>query len=351
MKIIVLAGGLGQRLWPVSRAKSPKHIQPILGAKTLLQQTVNRLMTKFSTSDIVIVTSQAYAPTVMAQLPGFPKKNILIEPQRKNTAAAIGLAAYAIAKNNPREIIISIASDHFIEGDSKFLRCLSAMEKVVKKKPSAVCLMGIKPTYPETGYGYIETGGAAKLVPGFKCFTIKKFIEKPQLPTAKKLAGKNRYYWNPSYFAWRVDRIQELFAKLIPKTHRLLLATTAGKTSAFKKINARAIEYGIMEKIKDDFYMIAADFGWADVGHWASVKEIHAKTGDTNVTLGLNHLLDTKGSLVYNYTNGVLTTVGVRDLLIVQTEDGTLVCHKDRAQDVKTLVEQMRKNHRLIKFL
>lgn len=351
MKIAVLAGGVGQRLWPLSKASSPKQIQPIFGRYTLLQQTINRLLRQFRESDIFIVTGKEFLPALAAQIPEFPKNNVLIEPARRNTAAAIGLAAYSLAEKNPEEILISVAADHFINPEKEFLKNLLLMEQVVKKNPQAVCLMGIKPAYPETGYGYIQTGRKTDWGQKFPLFTIKKFVEKPKLRLAKKFLASKQYLWNPSYFAWRVGHLQELYAKFIPQTHQLLKKTVSGQRSAFKKIKAAAIEYAILEKIQDNFFVLPAKFIWADIGHWASVKEIQAKQSSNNVTLGLQYNLDTKNSLIYNYTDRLVSAVGVKDLLIIQTEDGTLVCDKSRAQDVGKLVEEMRKIRKLRKFL
>lgn len=351
MKIVILAGGLGQRLWPLSRTNSPKHIKPIFGKFTLLQQTVKRLNKFFNVENLYIVTGRDYKNAILKQLPRFPKHNLIVEPSRKNTAAAIGLAAYKFALKNPSEIMVSVASDHFIEGSKEFALGIKKMERIIKTNPRAVCLMGVKPSYPETGYGYIETGKKTGQFKGSPVFEVKKFVEKPSLKTAAKLLESKRFFWNPSYFGWRVDNVQKLYSKFLPETHSLLQKTVAGDLKEFLKIRPAAIEYGILEKLRDNFFMIPANFVWADIGHWASVKEIQAKTGSANVTLGLNHLYDTKNCLVYNYSPGLLTTVGVENLLIIQTEDGTLVCHKNRAQDVKKLVEEMKRKKQLTKFI
>ena len=352
MKIIVLAGGVGRRLWPLSRELSPKQIKPFFGTKTLLQKTIERLLKAIAAGDIFIVTGKNFYRNVIGQLPRFPKKNILIEPARKSTAPAIGLAAYTIAQKNADEIIVSIPSDHYLEPEREFLQGLKDAEKIIRKIPSAVCLMGIKPTYPETGYGYIQLGARVKVASRVSVYKIKKFIEKPHLKKAKQFLASRRYLWNPSYFAMRAGRVKELLARFSPRTHRLLLKTLAGNRGAFQKIKAEAIDYAIMEKLKEDFYVLPRRFKvWADVGHWASVKEIQGKKSAENVSLGLQHNIDTTGSLIYNYTNNILTTIGVKDLVIVQTEDGTLICHKDRAQDVKKLVEQMKKEKRLRRFV
>jgi len=182
-------------------------------------------------------------------------------------------------------------------------------------------------------------------------YEIKKFIEKPPLRKAKQMVASGKYLWNPSYFAWRVDNVKKIYKKFIPRTHRLLKQTVKGNKKAFSSILAQAIDYAVLEKLQKHFYVIPVNFSWADIGHWATIKEIHAKKSKRNVVLGLQHSLDTENSLIYNYTDNVLTTVGVKDLIIVQTEDGTLICHKDRADDVKKLVEQMQKEKKLRKFL
>lgn len=351
MKIVILAGGVGQRLWPVSRTNAPKQTKPFIGDRTLLQKTVDRLRKGFRKEDILISTGRAHAATILRQLPGFSKAQIIAEPDRRGTAAAIGYVAYLIARKNPREIIVTLPSDHFIREEDVFLRGLHSIERVIQARPKAVCLMGIHPTYPETGLGYIEAGASVRGVRGVKLYTVRRFVEKPPLAQARRFVDSGRYYWNASYFGWRVDRVQELFATFIPKTHALLTRAAAGETRAFARIDCPAVDYAIMEKLHEDLYVVPGDFHWADIGHWASVREIQAKDTKDNVLFGLQHIVDTEGSLVYNYTQKILGVVGLKDVLVVQTDDGTLVCHRDRAQDVKKLVERMHEDRKLRKYL
>lgn len=352
MKIVILAGGVGQRLWPLSKIAAPKQVQPFFGKDTLLQKTVKRIQRGFAAKDIYIVTGENFAAAAARQLPGFPKSHILNEPARRDTTAAIGLAAYTIARDDPEEVMVSIASDHFIKDEAKFIRALRAMDQVVRQHPKAVCLMGIEPRHAETGYGYIEMGRPAGSFGGFAVRRAVRFVEKPQLKAAQQMVSSGKYLWNPSYFGWRVDRVQELYQQFIPETDRLLRRVVAGDKKAFLKLDKIAIDYAIMEKLRDDFYVIPVDFYWTDIGHWASVREVQAKHELETVGKGLHHALDTKGSLIYNYSaDRALAAVGVEDLLIVQTDHGTLVCRRDRAQDVKKLVEEMKKKKHLKRFL
>ena len=335
----------------MSRSRAPKQTKPFFGKQTLLQKTVERLRKGFSKRDIFVSTGRAHLAAMMHQLPGFSREHFFVEPDRKGTAAAIGYVAYTIAKKSPREIIITLPSDHYIREEDRFLKGLHAMGRVIAARPKTVCLMGIRPTYPETGLGYIQASRAAGTAGGTRVYMVKRFVEKPPLAAARRYVHSGDYYWNASYFGWRVDRAQELFARFVPDTHALLTRVAAGEANAFRKIDCPAIDYAIMEKLHEDIVVVPGNFSWADIGHWASVREIQAKNTKDNALFGLQYNLDTEGSLVFNYTQKVLGTIGVKNLLVVQTEDGTLICDRERAQDVKTLVERMHTMRHLRKFL
>ncbi|MGC8776266.1 MAG: mannose-1-phosphate guanylyltransferase [Minisyncoccia bacterium] len=351
MKIVVLAGGSGQRLWPVSRKNNPKQFISILGNKSLIKLTVERLLKVFNKKDILIVLNKKLLKEAKKQLPYLSNSNFIIEPQKISTTAAIGLAVYNIYKKNPQEIIVTMASDHYIGNDQEFLNSLKHLFKFIKQNPQSICLFGIKPTYPETGYGYIETTKNFKLIDDKKFLKVKKFIEKPNLNLAKKIYSLSSFFWNGSYFAFRADYMVNLFKNFIPKSHNIFLKILKGQNKAFNFIDSRPFEYSIIQNIKNNIFVLPVNFEWADVGHWASVKEIQSKKSDENVVLGLHHYLNTKNCLLYNYSNRFLTTIGIKNILIIQVEDGVLVCHKDFAQDVKKMVEEISKKSYFKKFL
>lgn len=350
MKIVILAGGLGKRLWPLSREKKPKQFVPLIGHKSLIQIAVERVLAGFNKKDVFVVLNKKFLKEAQKQLPKLSLKNFIVEPESRGTTTAIGLALYRIYKKNPKEIIITMASDHYIGNVKKFIWNTKNLDLIIKKYPNAICLFGIKPTYPETGYGYIEKTKKFKLK-NISFFKVKRFIEKPELNLAKKIYNSPNFFWNGSYFAFRADTMVNLFQNYIPETHKALLEVVRGKLKYFKLTTKEPIEYSIIEKLKDNVFVLPVDFGWADVGHWASIKEIQAKKENENVVFGLHHFIKTKNCLLYNYTDKLLTTVGIKDILIVQVNDGVLVCHKNYAQDVKRLVEEMQNRTHLKKFL
>ena len=350
MKIVILAGGSGKRLWPLSRQKRPKQFVPIIGNKSLIQIAVQRVLFGFNKEDIFVVLNKKFLKEAQKQLPELSLKNFIIEPEARGTTTAIGLAVYNIYKNNPKEIIVTMASDHYIENPFKFIKALKKLNTIIKNYPNSICLFGIKPTYPETGYGYIEKSKKLRLK-NISFFKVKRFIEKPKLSLAKKIYNSSNFFWNGSYFAFRVDTMVNLFENYIPETHRALLEVIYGKSKYFKFIKEEPIEHSIIEKLKDNIFVLPVDFKWADIGHWASIKEIQAKKGNENVVFGLHHFINTKNCLLYNYTDKLLTTIGIKDVLIVQVNDGVLICHKNYAQDVKKLVEEIQQKSHLKKFL
>ncbi len=350
MKAIILAGGGGTRLWPVSRKKDPKQIKPLVGSDTLLQKTYKRVNKGFRKSDIFISTNIKYKQAIKKQLKSFPDRNLILEPEKKDTAAAIGLAAVSLFHKNPKSIMVTVNSDAYIKDEKEYLRILKLAEKVVQKKPGSTVLIGINPTYPETGYGYIKLGSRDIKLGEDEIFKAEKFVEKPDFKKAKEYLSKWDYLWNPAMFVWRVDTLLNLYKKYLPSIYKSLMSIEASlgkKNSAevikeeFEKIKPISIDYGIMEKIQDKMLVIPADFGWADVGHWRTVKDVLSKKESDNVVKGKYIGIESEGNLVYSFSGKLVATCGINDMIIIETEDSILVCPRDRAQDVKKIVQML----------
>ncbi|MBU0598450.1 mannose-1-phosphate guanylyltransferase [Patescibacteria group bacterium] len=358
MKVVILAGGGGKRLWPVSRKKQPKQVQAFIGRQTLLQLTYKRLKKGFKGSDIYISTNYKQVRLIKKQLPLFPDKNLIVEPAKKDTAAAIGLAAITLAKQDPKEVMIMANSDGYIKNEKEYIRILKLSEKVIKKNPQNSLLIGIRPTYPETGYGYIKINKIFKQVGNDEIFYGQKFIEKPDLTTAKKYIKTWDYLWNPAMFCWRVDYLLSLYKKHLPQHYSTLMkiseviGTRTSKSAInreFNKLKPISIDYGIMEKTKN-LIVIPASFDWADVGHWRTVKEILASKESSNVTKGRTLQINSKDNLIYSHSGKLIATAGLEHMIVIETEDCILVCPKDKAQDVKKIVEELEKR-KLNKYL
>lgn len=351
MKIVILAGGSGTRLWPVSREKDPKQTQTILGKKTLLQQTYTRLRKGFAEKDIFLSINKNQLAEVCRQLPRLKKSQLICEPAKRDTAAAIGLACAYIFQKFPNEIIATVNSDHHIKNEREFIRVLKQAGRTVKIYPGHLVLIGIKPTYPETGYGYIKLNKQLKSFNGDKSranrlardkvFSVDCFKEKPDLATAKKYLKSWEYLWNPAYFVFYPATMLELFKKFLPDQFVVLNKIKNSRwqdLSPYTKIKPISIDYGIMEKT-DKLLCLPASFGWSDIGHWRTVQEILS----AKKTSGDNHIqLDGHGNMVYSLSHKLVATIGLKNTIIIETDDAILICRKDKAQDVKKVVKLLK---------
>lgn len=356
---MILAGGSGTRFWPVSREAMPKQLLSIVGDKTLLQQTLSRIRSKIPLERTYIVTTEFYAREIRRQF--VVEKGVkydaqlIIEPMGKNTAPAIGFAAVIIEQLDPEAIMVVLPSDHHIADESRFLKALDAAFEVVKK--GFLVTLGIRPSRPETGYGYIKIGaGLAEDVlrplRGHDAFYVATFTEKPDRETAQQYLLEGGYFWNSGMFAWKAATILEEIEKHIPKLYkgldRLRRSLREGDKECVKKIYSNfeniSIDYGVMEK-SDNVALIPVDIGWSDVGSWQALDEIMEKDNNGNIVLGDCVPVDTQNSLLWGGKR-LIATVGLEDMVVVDTPDALFACRKDRSQDVRKVVDLLKAHGR-----
>lgn len=353
---VIMAGGTGTRFWPKSRSKKPKQFLTFKGDESLLQATVRRVNILVPSENIYVVTNKRYMNDVMLQLQDIPKENIIVEPMRRDTAACIGLAAIQLSKVESEGVMLILPSDHHVEEDDKFIQTLQDAIEIAKEEECLVTL-GLKPTAPKTGYGYIKRGKEIyKGKNGFPIFTVERFTEKPDLETANKFLDSGNYFWNSGMFICRVSTILRAIARYMPALAKVLerIKFASGVlnedeiiNSEYRNIQKISIDYGIMEQA-DNVLVIPASFGWDDVGSWGVLESMLQSDYSGNTIKGIHVGMDTSGCII-DSENKLVATIGVKDLIIVNTPDVVLICHKNRDQDVKELVKLV-KNQELRRF-
>ncbi len=340
---IILAGGSGSRLWPLSRELYPKQLLNLNSNRSLLQTTFERLANFMPKENIISITNTKHISNVRMQLSELTDKvSLLSEPVSKNTAPAIALATKFIAKNSDSDpVIIVVPSDHLIENQDKFISTVKKGEKLAEE--GYIVTFGIRPNYPETGYGYINTSD--KLSEGFK---VKEFVEKPDEETAKKYIQADTYYWNSGIFMFKASTLLNEVDKLAPEIAKISKEIDFTKSSdipfiSFDKMPNISIDYAIMEK-SDKIALVELESDWNDLGSWQAIYDVSKKDKDGNVFVG--HVLDkdSKNSFVYS-SSKLVATIGLEDTVIVETEDAILACKKDKTQDVKYIYNELKQQN------
>ncbi len=357
VKAVIIAGGRGERFWPKSRIRTPKQLLPIASKKSMLYETVKRISPLVKLDDILIIARKGLEARIKKELPKIPAKNIISEPFGRDTAAAVGLGAILAEKKDPDSVMVVLPADHVIGEPKKFLKTLRVAIKAAQDTDNLVT-MGIKPTRPDTGYGYIEIGSPVRQFAGSPVYRVKRFTEKPDRKKALRFMKSGKYLWNSGMFIWRTSVILGAIKKHMPRLYRGLLEIQEALGTkkeertiekVYRKLDKVSIDYGIMEKAKNTL-VVKADYLWDDVGNWQALERISVKDKEGNITKGKVSSLDTRDSIIL-CDKGMVGTIGLKDLIVISTGDAILVCPKDRAQEVKELVHKLGNNSKLKKYI
>ena len=358
---VIMAGGIGSRFWPRSRRATPKQFLDVFGDASLIQNTFARLQPLVEPENVWVVTNQDYVGTTREHLPAVPADHVLGEPVARNTAPCVAFAAARLLADDPDATMIVLPADHLIANVGRFHQVLRAAVDAAQPaggERGALVTVGIRPTHPETGYGYVQYDVEGDGRPGEaldpdafdaepRAVPVLTFAEKPDLPTAERFLDAGDFLWNSGMFVWRADAILAAFERYLPKVHRLFAplvdafgtdGEAAAVADAYERAPKISIDYGIMEQA-DRVLVVPGSFGWSDVGDWRAVHDIADKDDAGNRAEGNVILHDTARSFARSADGRLLVLVGMEDALVVDTGDAVLVCHREQAQKVKDVVD------------
>ncbi len=347
---VIMAGGIGSRFWPQSRKNYPKQLLNVFGGETLIQQTYDRLLDISEEENILIVTNQELVSPIIDQIPRLTKDNFVVEPMGKNTAPCIILAALQIAQKDPDGVMVIVPADHLIMNREIFTDILNKGIDFAFRNDALVTI-GITPTHPETGYGYIQRSEQVEKIDDREIFRVKTFAEKPDIDTAKRFLQTGDFYWNSGMFIWKASSLLTAVENFLPEIYEEFLGAFKfwGKEEfaekleiAYKKIKGISIDYGVMQNARNVF-VIPGTFAWNDVGSWDVVSKL-AENSDENgnkVQGAESALIDTNNTFIMS-SGKFVATVGIDDLIIIDTDDALLICKKGMSQNVKEVVDYLK---------
>lgn len=340
---VVVAGGQGTRLWPLSRRNLPKQMQKFVSDKTLIDETVDRLKGAVKPENIFVSTSGEYAAKIKELLPSIPAENIIVEPVTRGTSAAFALFASTIYRRDPEAVIFSLASDHAVTGSDEFQTAMHETYGFIEEHPNNIALVGIKPSRPDAGLGYIKIDEVFQQNP--LVYTVEKYVEKPSLAVAKSYLKTGEYYWNAAYYCFKAKTLIEAYKDADPEiikwTDRFI---NDGDVEAFMKVPIKLHEIEIIDSKKYPLALIPADFKWSDIGNWQALHNLLAEfDGNDMVHQGGEHIdVDSTNCLVMSTDERLIATVGLDNIAIISTDDALLVLNKDNDQDIKKVLESMK---------
>jgi mannose-1-phosphate guanylyltransferase len=348
---VIMAGGVGSRFWPRSRERSPKQVLEIVGSGSMIFNTVVRMQPLIPSDKAIVVTNRLQKDIIQKQVPTIPQQNILMEPLGRNTAPCIGLAAQWICHYDPEAIMVVLPADHIIGNTEEFLHIIQRAAHVAAENDALVTI-GIKPTHPETGYGYIQFEDTPEQNPyaADGMYRVRAFAEKPNLETAEKFLKSGDFLWNSGMFIWKARVILEEIEKHLPELGEQLaklkpvIGTDAYESTlehVYGVIRSISIDYGVMEKASKVF-VTKGDFGWSDVGSWDEVVRLTPTNGDGNALRGTVIVKDSHRNYI-DAGNKVIGMIGIDDVIVVTTDDAILICKKGRSQEVKEIVDYLRR--------
>jgi mannose-1-phosphate guanylyltransferase len=349
---VVMAGGAGTRFWPLSRRRRPKQFLPIAAGRTMIEETVERLRPALPDRRILTISDAAQARAIRRLVPGLPAGNALVEPAGRNTAGSLILATATVLLRDPKAVVFALPADHIIANGALFLKKLRAAAEAAAGD-EVIVTFGIPPTYPATGFGYIQfSGRSRRLIGRERFYPVLRFKEKPALARARAFLREGRHYWNSGMFIWRADVFGRKLEKHAPEFYPYWVRTLGALEkhdrraidAVFREIPAMSIDYALMERA-EGVLMNPGTFGWSDVGSWVALADIWPKDRAGHAVRGEGIFVDSRDCLVYS-PKKLTAVVGLKDIIVVDTPDALLVCHKDSDQKVRDVIEILRKGGR-----